>query len=207
MPTPNLDDVDRQRRRTLLIAGVLSLVVVLIGVGVALALLANRPVTSKPPITPAEETSASATGSAAASASVVASASAEASVTSSTATSSTASTTTVQPGQIVRAGKIAYRLGNQIWVANEDGSSAKAVFSSSTGAYALSPDGKTVALSDVREPSLHGPIRLFDAESGEQFMTLECGENCASILAFSPDGTKLLAGFHRGSARIWDVRR
>lgn len=72
---------------------------------------------------------------------------------------------------------------------------------------AVSPDGRTVALSDVREPYLHGPIRLFDADSGDQIITLECGENGASVLAFSPDGTELLAGFHRGTAKIWDVRR
>jgi len=39
---------------------------------------------------------------------------------------------------------VAYRLGGQVWVANEDGSGAKAAFASASGAYALSPDGKTL---------------------------------------------------------------
>ena len=26
------------------------------------------------------------------------------------------------------------------------------------------------------------------------------------VMAFSPDGTKLFTGFHRGSAIVWDVR-
>lgn len=32
-------------------------------------------------------------------------------------------------------------------------------------------------------------------------------DNRANVLSFSPDGTKLLTGFRKGSAMIWDVRR
>jgi WD40 repeat protein len=38
-------------------------------------------------------------------------------------------------------------------------------------------------------------------------LTLDPIDDRASVLVFSPDGTKLFTGFHRGSAIIWDVRR
>jgi WD40 repeat protein len=74
----------------------------------------------------------------------------------------------------------------------------------------VSPDGKTVATSDVQfAPRGYGEdtLRLFDLETGEQVMTMEPQDNRAGVLAFSPDGTKLFTGFHRGSGAVWDVRR
>jgi Tol biopolymer transport system component len=143
MTTPNLDEVDEQRRRTMLIAGVLSVVVLLIGVGAALALLVHRPVATKPPITPAEETSETPEVSEEPSVSVVPTTAVVTTPTPSavTTTPTTVATTTAQ---IVRSGRIAYRLGGQVWVSGEDGSNAKAVYTSAMGAFALSPDGRTL---------------------------------------------------------------
>jgi hypothetical protein len=50
-------------------------------------------------------------------------------------------------------------------------------------------------------------IRLYDVETGDPVLTLSPGEDRADVPAFSPDGTRLLAGSERGSAIIWDVRR
>ena len=50
-------------------------------------------------------------------------------------------------------------------------------------------------------------IRLYDIETGEQILTLEPGDGRASVMAFSPDGTRLFTGFGRGSGIVWDVRR
>ena len=75
---------------------------------------------------------------------------------------------------------------------------------------ALAPDGKTVATSDVRVRSGdfgEDTIRLYDVETGEPVLTLEPADDRADVLAFSPDGTRLLTGFQRGSAIVWDVRR
>jgi WD40 repeat protein/beta-lactamase regulating signal transducer with metallopeptidase domain len=73
----------------------------------------------------------------------------------------------------------------------------------------LSPDGKMVATSEVQYAGEFGEdkIRLYDAETGEQVLTLEPVDDRADVLAFSPDGTKLFTGFHRGSALVWDVHR
>jgi len=145
MATPNLDEATSQRNRTMLIAGVLALIVVLIGAGVAFAVLAHRPTSVRPPMTPAEETSESPQPSTLASASLDATSSAVATSTLTTTTTSTATTSTT--GQVVRSGRIAYRLGSQIWVSSEDGTGAKAVYTSASGEYALSPDGKTLVVA------------------------------------------------------------
>ncbi|MGO9468063.1 MAG: hypothetical protein ACLQIB_05060 [Isosphaeraceae bacterium] len=72
----------------------------------------------------------------------------------------------------------------------------------------LSPNGKTLAISDRLYVGEHGEdtIRLYDLETGNQVLALEPRDDRAVVLAFSPDGTKLFSGFHRGSAMVWDVR-
>ena len=165
MTEPIPDDAV-QRRQTWLIAGVLSLVVVLIGVGVAFAVLATRAPVSKAPVyTPAEETSAGAsstvpTSSADQSSSVPAT---------TTPSSDSTSTTTTPPGQVVRSGKIAYRRNGQIWVAGEDGAGAKSVVASGTvvGKFALSPDGRTLVMLQGSNPALDHAV-LVDVASGTQ---------------------------------------
>lgn len=74
---------------------------------------------------------------------------------------------------------------------------------------ALSPDGRTLATSDLLYGGDFGvdTIRLYDVESGQQVLTLEPDDNRAGVLSFSPDGEKLLTGFGRGSGIVWDVRR
>jgi WD40 repeat protein len=74
---------------------------------------------------------------------------------------------------------------------------------------ALSPDGKTVATSDVWYGGDYGEdtIRLFDTETGEPVLTLETRDDRADVMVFSPDGKRLFAGMGRGSAIVWDVRR
>jgi WD40 repeat protein len=74
---------------------------------------------------------------------------------------------------------------------------------------ALAPDGKTVAATDVRSDEDFGDdaIRLYDVETGDPVLTLDPADDRADVLAFSPDGTRLLTGSERGSAIVWDVRR
>ncbi len=74
---------------------------------------------------------------------------------------------------------------------------------------ALAPDGKTVATSELTYAGKIGDdrIRLYDVDSGEPVLTLEPADDRAHVLAFSPDGTKLLTGLSRGSLIVWDVRR
>jgi Tol biopolymer transport system component len=111
-------------------------------------------------------------------------------------------TTSTASGEVVRSGKIAYRLGNQIWVANEDGSSAKAVFNSPNGSYALSPDGKTlvvqttstyvlVNVSDGVQMPLVGPLDLpvFSPDSSWLAYTAKNSSGQYTIRRVNRDGT------------------
>ena len=195
MTTPNLDEATSQRNRTMLIAGVLAIVVVLIGAGVALAVLAHRPASVRPPMTPAEETSESPRPSTLTSASLDATGS---SVATSTSTSSTASTTTTSTtGQVVRSGRIAYRLGGQIWVASEDGTGAKAIYASTSAGYALSPDGKTLVVTPSASTCL-----LVDTSSLTQLPI----SGPIDLPAWSPDSA-WLAYTARTTAGGYEVRR
>jgi len=74
---------------------------------------------------------------------------------------------------------------------------------------AVSPDGTTLATSDLQYSGDYGEdtIRIFDIQSGQQLMALDPQDNRAGVLEFSPDGTKLLTGFYRSSAIVWDVKR
>jgi WD40 repeat protein len=73
----------------------------------------------------------------------------------------------------------------------------------------LAPDGRTLATSDLlySEDPGEDTIRLFDIESGAEVLTLQPRDDRAYVLAFSPDGTRLFAGFRRGTGIVWDVRR
>lgn len=79
------------------------------------------------------------------------------------------------PGQS-RVTKIAFRLGGTVYVANEDGSSAAPVMRAGNGPYALSPDGRTLAV--VTESNLvlvpvagGGQVTLNDAEAARPVWT------------------------------------
>ena len=74
---------------------------------------------------------------------------------------------------------------------------------------AVSTNGQMFATSDLQYAGDYGEdlIRLYDIHSGEEVMKLDPGDNRAGVMAFSPDGTKLFTGFHRGSAVVWDVQR
>lgn len=61
-----------------------------------------------------------------------------------------------------RAALVVYRQAGVVWVAAEDGSAARKIASSPAGAYALSPDGSTLAWVDSAAHVLH----LADIASG-----------------------------------------
>ncbi len=75
--------------------------------------------------------------------------------------------------------------------------------------YALAPDGALLAIADsqIGAKRFNNHIRLDDLKLDKPVLDLDAGDNQISVLAFSPDGSKLLSGFLRGSAIVWDVRQ
>jgi WD40 repeat protein len=62
----------------------------------------------------------------------------------------------------------------------------------------FSPDGEAIATGHV-----DGSIRLWDAASGVQQLSLVGGAGRVEFLAFSPDGAKLATNGADGLARVW----
>lgn len=191
---------DAGQRRVWLIAGVLSLVVVLIGVGVAFAVLTARISAHKAPAyTPAEETSAS--SSLTTSTSSAATGTSGSTGTSGTASSTTSANSGTQSGQIVRAALVAYRKGDRIWVAREDGTGAKAVASSHAGAFALSPDGRTLVLVQGLNPATDHSVLIDVATGGRAQLPL-----AVDLPTWAPDSSWL--AYTAGSAKVaYSIRR
>ena len=67
------------------------------------------------------------------------------------------------------------------------------------GAFALSPDGRTLAVHDG------GTITFWDSETGTPDGTLEVPDSLIVCLSFSPDGSLLATGANDGVIRLWDV--
>jgi WD40 repeat protein len=62
----------------------------------------------------------------------------------------------------------------------------------------FSPDGKRLATGDFR-----ALVRIWDASSGEELVTLKGHNSWVWSLAFSPDGTRLYSGSRDQTVRIW----
>jgi Tol biopolymer transport system component len=157
MTSPIPDDT--LRTRVALIAAISVLGIAILAMG-AWAVLRPHPKAAAPrTFIPAEETSAAARP---ATSSVLSTAAAATDSSSTTAAAAAAATTGGEgaaPG-MVRASKVAFRLGSSIYVADENGGSTKAVTQAPDGQFTLSPDGLTLALARA------GTISLYEVATG-----------------------------------------
>ncbi len=154
MTSPIPDDT--MRTRVALIVAISVVGVAILAMGAWAVFRPHPKPPAKPTYSPITETTASATPT---TGSVDASGAPSAESSTTTAVPPAESGTAASPA-FVRASKIAFRLGSTVYVADEDGGSARAVVQAADGPFALSPDGRALALTRA------GNVTVYDVETG-----------------------------------------
>jgi WD40 repeat protein len=77
------------------------------------------------------------------------------------------------------------------------------------GQVAFSPDSQTVATSETQQESTPYPlVRLWSVANGKLLKTLPSRHyECATFLAFSPDGRFLAVNTSEGDGQVWSLRQ
>jgi len=157
MPSPIPSD-RTQTTRIALISAIVVLAVVVTGMLAWAVLRPHRKAPAPRGFTPAEETSA---GALPASRTVDATAPASAEASESVrSTPSVPASSAPAPG-VVRAARIAFRMGSAIHVADENGGSSRKVAAAVDGEFSLSPDGLTLAVARA------GNLALYRVDTGK----------------------------------------
>ena len=66
---------------------------------------------------------------------------------------------------------------------------------------AFSPDGKRIVSS-----SGDSTLKFWDAESGQEMLTLKGHSSSVRSVSFSPDGKRIVSGSFDKTVKIWDGR-
>jgi Tol biopolymer transport system component len=134
------------RHRVLRRAGITGAILALaLAVGTAVAIVGSQMSGNGSANSGVARSSGTPTAAVVATSSALASSTASTASVSATATVAATSTSAAVAG---RAARVAYRQSGAIWVCDEKGGSARRVVAATSGTFALSPDGKTLAVVD-----------------------------------------------------------
>jgi WD40 repeat protein len=65
---------------------------------------------------------------------------------------------------------------------------------------AFSPDGKRIVSG-----SFDNTLKVWDAETGQETLTLEGHSGSVTSVSFSPDGKRIVSGSTDDTVKIWNV--
>ena len=71
---------------------------------------------------------------------------------------------------------------------------------------ASSPSANTIT-SRIVSGSSDETLKVWDAASGDELLTLRGHDGRVECVAFSPDGNQVVSGSHDMTLKIWDVSR
>jgi WD40 repeat protein len=77
---------------------------------------------------------------------------------------------------------------------------------SADGKYVASGDGVSIFKSDLSDKPVPGEVKVWDAQTGQEFHTLKGHAAGVFQLAFSPDGKRLASCSNDGAMKVWDVQ-
>jgi WD40 repeat protein len=66
----------------------------------------------------------------------------------------------------------------------------------------FSPDGKRLASAGGDHPQ-PGEVKVWDAEKGQEFLSLKGHANVVTCVCFSPDGRRLATASWDNTVKIW----
>jgi WD40 repeat protein len=80
-----------------------------------------------------------------------------------------------------------------------------ALAKSGVSCLALSPDGKRLASGSGKFRGKPGEVKVWDAATGQQTLSLGWHTELVRSVAFTPDGKRLASGSNDGTVKVWDA--
>ncbi len=96
-------------------------------------------------------------------------------------------------------GKLVASAGREVMVWEPRTGKLRVSFPGAATSVAFSPDGKHVCSAGA------GTVKVWEAATGEELLSIPAHERLITSVAFSPDGRRLASGSEDQTIKIWDV--